>query len=290
MGANEYQQAIRAVGDILLEYDTDKQVPLWGFGGQINGRVDHCFPLTFDPTHDEVDGVQGMLAAYANAFQFVSLSGPTIFSKIIAQAAARAAAAPCSQQQQQYNILLILTDGVINDMDATISQIVNASVLPLSIIIVGVGTADFNAMETLDADDERLRDMSTGRVQQRDTVQFVPFRQYSGSPAALARDVLAEIPGQLVGFFKSRGIVPNAPQAASQRHLAIPQAQPAMQGGGGGGGAQQRWGTVQRAVQQGNIPMATAVAPPAVPAGGGRRRPPEPASRPPPTAPTGYAM
>jgi hypothetical protein len=253
MGDNEYQQAIRAVGEILLEYDSDKQVPVWGFGGQINGRVEHCFPLTFDPEHDEVDGVQGLLAAYANAFQFVSLSGPTIFSKILERAAMCAHRAGCSQQQQQYDILLILTDGVINDMDATISQIVNASALPLSIIIVGVGNANFASMETLDADDERLRDINTGRVQQRDTVQFVPFRQYRGSPAALARDVLAEIPQQLVGYMKARGIVPNRPVAASNRHLQIPQARPA---------AAQRWGQVQTAVQQGSIPVAMAVAPP----------------------------
>lgn len=63
----------------------------------------------------------------------------------------------CSQSEQHYTILLILTDGVINDMPETINEIVKASVLPLSIIIVGVGTADFGNMDVLDADDEPLR-------------------------------------------------------------------------------------------------------------------------------------
>jgi len=40
-------------------------------------------------------------------------------------------------------VLLILTDGVIHDMDDTISAIVDGSKLPLSIIIVGIGTEDF---------------------------------------------------------------------------------------------------------------------------------------------------
>lgn len=30
---NQYQQAIQSVGNILLEYDTDKLVPVYGFGG-----------------------------------------------------------------------------------------------------------------------------------------------------------------------------------------------------------------------------------------------------------------
>lgn len=51
---------------------------------------------------------------------------------------------------------MILTDGIINDMQKTIDQIVRGSSLPLSIIIVGVGQADFSSMDVLDADDEPL--------------------------------------------------------------------------------------------------------------------------------------
>ena len=47
----------------------------------------------------------------------------------------------------RYFILLILTDGVINDMQETINEIVRASRTPLSIIIVGVGTEDFSLMD-----------------------------------------------------------------------------------------------------------------------------------------------
>ena len=46
-----------------------------------------------------------------------------------------------------YYVLLILTDGAIMDMSATTAAIIEASSLPLSILIVGVGDADFSAME-----------------------------------------------------------------------------------------------------------------------------------------------
>lgn len=61
-----------------------------------------------------------------------------------------------TQENQKYQVLLILTDGVINDMQETIDEIVRGSSLPLSIIIVGIGNADFTAMDMLDADDEPL--------------------------------------------------------------------------------------------------------------------------------------
>ena len=52
-------------------------------------------------------------------------------------------------------------------------------------------------------------------------IQFVPFRDYIGqqhnqilSQARLAKDVLEEVPDQLVGFMKSRQIKPNPPPPA----------------------------------------------------------------------------
>jgi hypothetical protein len=39
---------------------------------------------------------------------------------------------------------LIITDGVITDFEKTVDQIVKASDKPLSIIIVGVGMAEFD--------------------------------------------------------------------------------------------------------------------------------------------------
>ena len=47
------------------------------------------------------------------------------------------------EQKMVYFVLLMITDGIISDMTATKEAIVNASHLPLSIIIVGVGNADF---------------------------------------------------------------------------------------------------------------------------------------------------
>lgn len=74
-------------------------------------------------------------------------------------------------------------------MDRTIDLIVNNSTLPLSIIIVGIGNADFSNMNILDGDNGLFD--SKGRKAQRDIVQFVPFNQVSGNPDVLARELLA---------------------------------------------------------------------------------------------------
>ncbi len=66
--------------------------------------------------------------------------------------------------------MLLLTDGIITDMQKTIDEIVRASALPVSIIIVGVGKEDFSSMERLDADEEPLYSQSTKKTMERDIV------------------------------------------------------------------------------------------------------------------------
>lgn len=91
-------------------------------------------------------------------------------------------------------MLLILTDGIINDMQKTIDEIVRGSLLPMSIIIVGIGDADFTSMDILDADDEPLYSNKYKKFMSSDIVQFVPFNEFKSDPARLAKEVLEEIP------------------------------------------------------------------------------------------------
>ena len=63
-------------------------------------------------------------------------------------------------------------------MPDTLRAVVYASQLPFSLIIVGVGSADFGAMAALVGEQgAALRD-DRGNTAVRDIVLFVPFRDY----------------------------------------------------------------------------------------------------------------
>jgi len=114
-----------------------------------------------------------------------------------------------SQYNQKYNIMLILTDGAIMDLDKTIDQVVRASDLPVSIVVIGVGRADFATMEALDADLEPLHSNRFNKGASRDCVQFVEFEHYKNDPIGLAKEVLKEIPKQMIAYFNKMKIKPN---------------------------------------------------------------------------------
>jgi hypothetical protein len=102
----------------------------------------------------------------------------------------------------KYYVLLIITDGAITDMGKTKDAIVAASHLPMSIVIVGVGNADFSSMQQLDGDGPGGLKNSRGEKCERDIVQFVPFNQFKHG---LAAEVLAEIPHQVIQYMKAHG-------------------------------------------------------------------------------------
>lgn len=207
---NAYQDAIVQVGGVLQYYDSDKMFPVWGFGGRIppNQGVSHCFALNGNESNCEVSGIDGILAAYSQAVCSVELYGPTWFAPVIRQAASLAEK---YQRQQKYFVLLIITDGAILDMDATVDAIVAASNLPLSLLIVGVGNADFSAMDLLDSDKKRLA-TKHGRVAVRDIVQFVSMKSVSNVESAF-KSLLRELPDQLLSYMKTNRVFPNRPPA-----------------------------------------------------------------------------
>ncbi|XP_019732671.1 copine-8 isoform X1 [Hippocampus comes] len=209
---NAYAMALKAVGEIIQDYDSDKMFPALGFGAKLppDGRISHEFALNGNPQNPYCAGIDGVMEAYYQSLKSVQLYGPTNFSPVVNHVARYAASV---KDGSQYFVLLIITDGVISDMAQTKESIINASCLPMSIIIVGVGPAEFDAMIELDGDEVRIS--SRGRYAERDIVQFVPFRDYIDrtgnhilSMARLAKDVLAEIPDQFLSYMRTRGIKP----------------------------------------------------------------------------------
>eukprot|EP01006_Ploeotia_vitrea_P060002 TRINITY_DN75131_c0_g1_i1.p1 TRINITY_DN75131_c0_g1~~TRINITY_DN75131_c0_g1_i1.p1 ORF type:complete len:705 (+),score=70.83 TRINITY_DN75131_c0_g1_i1:34-2148(+) len=214
---NQYLRAIMSVCDIVSQYDKEGLFPVYGFGAKLpDGSTSHCFPCTLNSESERVQGVQGIMDVYAQALQQVRLFGPTLFAPLINRTAQLA-----RSRNDKYYILLILTDGAICDMDATIDAIVEASELPMSIIIVGIGSADFGNMDILDADDTPLRSRQ-GKLMSRDIVQFVPMKDFVHAPfSALARETLIEVPEQFTGWAQRSRVPPHGkeyPKAPTAPH------------------------------------------------------------------------
>jgi len=208
---NDYEKAITAIGGVLANYDTDRKFPVWGFGAKYSGKVYHLFQCGATA---EVDGIPGVIEAYNKTFQTgLVMSSPTVITQVVDTAAAFARNGQEEAKKEgklKYSILLILTDGAVSDMNATIASVRAASDAPLSIVIVGIGSADFSAMQNLD-----------DRASHPDIVQFVEFNAHRNDANSLTQATLHEIPDQLVGYFQRNGIQPSQSVQVSEEDIHV---------------------------------------------------------------------
>ena len=210
MNPNYYEQAVRTCCNIVSPYDENQLFPVFGFGAQIDNDNSNAFNLNKkkDPN---VKTVQGILDCYRNFLPEARLGGPTFFSPLISKCNMIAKNIKMHNNSDVYSVLIILTDGLICDMDDTIDDLVEASTLPISIIIIGIGPGDpktgFQGMVILDSDDKNLIS-SRGEKASRDIVQFVQFNLFANDLVKLAEHVLEEVPRQVESYYNMIGKVP----------------------------------------------------------------------------------
>ena len=201
---NPYERAILTCGKILEYYDYDLLFPVYGFGAVVNGETSYCFNINFED-NPEIELVDNIIQVYHKCLQRITFSGPTEFAPIINKIIDN-----MKEQNDpiEYQVLMILTDGIIRDMPKTIDALVEGSYYPLSVIIIGIGNADFTKMKELDGDDNPLISRK-GIKRQRDLVQFVPFNKYEGDINKLVYEVLEEIPRQVIEYYTLNYVYPD---------------------------------------------------------------------------------
>lgn len=189
---NLYQQVITIMGKTLEPFDDDKLIPAYGFG-DMTTTDKTVFPFIVDPqtgfevpchTFAHILQVYNKIAVDISTGVF-KLSGPTTFAPLIHKAI------DIVKANRSYHILLIITDGVVDNKQETIDAIVAASNFPMSIICIGVGKHDFKDMQEFDDEIPKRR---------FDNFQFVDFyktmKDCENVEAEFAKRALMEIPDQ----------------------------------------------------------------------------------------------
>jgi hypothetical protein len=202
---NDYEQAIRSCGNIVAYYDYNQSFPTYGFGAVVgnDNKPSMCFNINFKE-NPEIYTIDNVIEEYKKCFGNIQLAGPTKFCPMIRKVIKNIRK---ENNPLKYHILLILTDGIILDMQETIDALVEGSFLPLSVIIIGIGNDHFQEMIELDADNDPLVS-SNGIKRMRDLVQFVPFNKYRHNPEKLAEQVLEEVPRQITEYYTMNNIFP----------------------------------------------------------------------------------
>lgn len=192
---NDYEETIAAIGPAIDKYSTTQEYPVWGFGAKFDGVVRDIFQCGVNKV---AKGVDGILQAYRSVFQSdLIMSGPTNFTTVIQMAASRAASNHKRiLDTKTYTVLLVITDGCMHNYDQTRQMVQDFSLLPLSIVFVGVGRSDFGLLHQL-----------TQEPSLRQTTCVAEFRKLDHDPTALGEVALGRLPFHICEYMQANGVI-----------------------------------------------------------------------------------
>ena len=187
---NPYLNAVSLIARTLEDFDDDHLIPCYGFG-DMTTTASSVF--SFYPGNQPANGLQALVHRYRELVPYVSLSGPTSFAPLIRQAMRHV-----YHTGMDFHLLLILADGQISSscMEETMRAIEDASMFPISIVVIGVGDGPWKTMRHFD-------DSLPSR--RWDNFQFVEFNRILNATssvteerreASFALNALMELPDQ----------------------------------------------------------------------------------------------
>lgn len=209
-----YEQALGEVCPVLLNYDRDSQVPVYGMGAKFTKfGVEDVKDFFYVQTQRLAiaRSVPDILEMYESACKVVDLAGPCKLAPAI-QRMTDWANKMAEKDPFFYSVLTVFTDGEVSDMDQTIHALVEASNSPLSVLLIGLTAPNsqntFEDLQTLDSDSFRLKSPITKKTALRDITHFVSYSSHKNDHKVLAKKILEELPFQIVEYFQMKNIQP----------------------------------------------------------------------------------
>lgn len=198
-----YYNALGQIGANLEPYDHDNIFFLYGLGAHINRQnsPNQCFALSKNESGPQTKGSRGLQVTYLTALNWIDPANVCCLNKVIEKSMEFSRFSP---PEYEYNILIIFTYGSIDDIEQTISTIIDASMLPMSIILIGMGNGSTRKMEKLCCSEELKRiDKNSETYPARNIVQFYSYQNYTNNTAKLVTEMMNKIPKQVEDYMSA---------------------------------------------------------------------------------------
>ncbi|KAH0787738.1 Copine family protein [Histomonas meleagridis] len=170
---NDYESSFKAIGGIVEQYSNTKVCHCWIFGVKMNQQIYHAIPLTNKSGSSDLNRVKELGAAYWRILEKIQFDETCEITPSTLEALELIKG---QKDPSKYMVFLILINGDPLDLDKFIDLLFGSQNEPLSVVIVGIGTAEFNQTET------KLRESplknSEGKEFEREFVKFLKFNDF----------------------------------------------------------------------------------------------------------------
>lgn len=196
---NDYETSILHCGEIISDYNYDELFSVFGFGAAScsGGAPNMCFLL--NEKNDRIHTIKEVLKEYRIITPRLFFSGPSKLVPLIKEAI-KIIETDENKKNRNYHILLILTDGDINDIDDSAALLSKFSSLPFSVLIIGIGNNNFSEMKML-KNSINKQEFTNLRL------NFVRFNEFRDEPEKLTSEILKIIPNDVIDYYEENDVI-----------------------------------------------------------------------------------
>ena len=215
------ETAVESISDALLKKQKNPKIGFLGFSALKDGCRITSFAFNQSERNSSVCSTGEVLELYKKLYPTLEPTKPTRIEPVIERVRLMIKYQD-RNKPKVYSLLVVLTDGDIQDQHGCIDKIVECSSEPLSIVFVGIGLSNFHKLEFLesgvnqsglgsqksDAKQQlprqlsRLKD-SKGKEGCRSIVKFVYYQNYAGKQKELTEAIFRDLPTQMADYYNA---------------------------------------------------------------------------------------
>ncbi|OMJ89865.1 hypothetical protein SteCoe_7849 [Stentor coeruleus] len=175
-----YISALGKLSSAFEPFENDNIFFLYGFGVKHENQdiTKHCFALNGNDNSAHTLGSRGLIVDYVNSKISRKSSKEACLHEVIEKTMRNS---NCGNGELKYNILIILTNGEIQNINLTKNAIVDATMLPMSIVIFGMGNSRFSDMKNLTEWQNLKSSDDSTKYALRNIVQFFSYNNESSN-------------------------------------------------------------------------------------------------------------
>ena len=188
----------------IFFYSKGQSLYLYGFGAKFNNQCEDLFNLSGG--EDIPISLSNVLKVFTQKQKYIIPKKNLVLSKLIRK---MTKIIYKLYEMRIYNVLYIFEREIpdYKDKQELIDAFIEASYLPLTIIIIGEGKNEFNKLKELFT--ERINEASSGMLKNRNNILFMDFYEnFNEDEEKLTQWCLEELSKQIIGFYELINISP----------------------------------------------------------------------------------
>ncbi|KAH8032064.1 hypothetical protein MRX96_020621 [Rhipicephalus microplus] len=192
----EYESVIFAFDEVVQQFDEDQLLLALAFGARTSaGLMSQPYIFLSGKGEPRVNGVQGVLEAYAESLERLFSSEPSELGPSLTYVAQLA-------QPAHYYVVLVLTDGRLDYGLSTLDCLSKASACAVSVVLLVIGEEGCSRALRRDL-------LSRRQAGLRECVHVVEVAPYRDRMHLLPREALVAVPEQVMQFLALHDVEPS---------------------------------------------------------------------------------